>query len=131
MFMKHKMCNDCKKHPRKKGRTICSKCIYQKNKKNNYIYKDTFKRSVTNYRKNLRNKVIEYLGGKCSQCEWTDPRALQIDHINGGGNIHRKKYKSWSVFYKEILEGKHDNNVQLLCANHNFIKRETENELHK
>src|SRR3990167_1091784 len=39
-----------------------------------------------------RNKVFEILGGYiCKQCGYSaDKRALQLDHIKGGGNKQRK-----------------------------------------
>ena len=67
-----------------------------------------------------RKKVIEALGGKCVKCGFSDWRALQIDHINGGGHrelkilTRYKMYKLAAAFPKKY---------QLLCANCNWIKR--------
>lgn len=68
----------------------------------------------------LRRKALELLGGRCTQCPWTDPRALQIDHIDGGGHQERKKLGNRGIL-KNVL--KHPENYQLLCANHNWIKK--------
>ena len=35
--------------------------------------------------KECRNEIIDLLGSKCIRCGYTDRRALQIDHIYGGG----------------------------------------------
>lgn len=59
-------------------------------------------------------------GGKCARCGFTDSRALQLDHINGGGTKEHKRSSSYSV-HKRALEGAND--LQLLCANCNWIKR--------
>lgn len=84
------------------------------------------------YRNQLRDKIIELLGGKCSNLNcaviggMTDWRALQIDHVNGGGNIEKQKYqRSMYSYYKHILEQIKDGSkdYQLLCANCNWIKR--------
>jgi RNase P subunit RPR2 len=72
--------------------------------------------------KKLRLAVMAYLGNKCVKCGFTDLRALQIDHVNGGGNIERKKI-SWYLIYKKILSGKYDSEYQILCSNCNQIKR--------
>src|SRR5438445_10103504 len=37
----------------------------------------------------LRDQVFELLGDKCVRCGFADRRALQFDHISGGGNRER------------------------------------------
>ena len=88
-------------------------------------------KSAISWRNRLRAEVIVLLGSKCCKCRFDDVRALQIDHVNGGGNKARKENPSWSVFYREILDGVHKYPVQLLCANCNFIKRHENKELHR
>lgn len=69
----------------------------------------------------LRHRVLEKLGGQCVECGFSDYRALQIDHINGGGDEDRRTH-SKKTFYENVLED--DGKVyQLLCANCNWIKR--------
>jgi len=60
------------------------------------------------------------------QCGFDDFRALQIDHINGGGSSERKTLKKDSL-YREVLKD-NTNKYQLLCANCNSIKRIENNE---
>lgn len=81
------------------------------------------KKATTNYRTNLRGQVIKHLGGKCKKCGYSDQRALQLDHINGGGSQLRKQKNSWSQFYREVLRGEHPHEIQILCANCNWIKK--------
>jgi len=78
----------------------------------------------TKYHANLRAKVIALLGGKCAKCPFTDPRALQVDHINGGGAKERrtKGTRGNSGVNHKILSGQTEG-YQLLCANCNWIKR--------
>ena len=78
------------------------------------------------YRKN-RDKVLDILGGKCIRCGFDDRRALQVDHINGGGNKERLIYGSDREINRAIANGKIQH-VQLLCANCNCIKRVENNE---
>ena len=73
-----------------------------------------------NYHQNLRDEVLKLLGGKCAwtDCTWVDPRALQIDHKQGGGWLDVKGQTLLRKILKLNGEG-----FQLLCANHNWIKR--------
>lgn len=83
-------------------------------------------------RQNMRARCIEKLGGKCAWpegCDWTDPRALQIDHKRGGGNKERKELNGARAFYKRVLADENDT-YQLLCANHNAIKKIVNGEYH-
>lgn len=71
-----------------------------------------------------RVKSINILGGKCKRCGFSDKRALQIDHINGGGLKELRRIGGYKI-YLRIING--DNSVrreyQILCANCNWIKR--------
>lgn len=67
----------------------------------------------------IRNAVFDKLGGKCSRCGFEDRRALQIDHINGGGKKEIKR--GWQWVKKALDENNQD--YQILCANCNWIKR--------
>ena len=68
-----------------------------------------------------RLAVITKMGGECVRCGFSDYRALQIDHINGGG-VREIREKGQYHSSKEILKGNTDK-YQLLCANCNWIKR--------
>lgn len=82
------------------------------------------------YLRKSRNAVLEALGGKCVICGFSDKRALQIDHINGGGSKERKKMSFGMQFHRYVLSSfiKGENKYQLLCANCNWIKRVENNE---
>ena len=79
------------------------------------------------YSQNLKDKIFLILGDKCKSCGFSDKRALQIDHINGGGNQERKG-KSQGVQYRLILTKLESGNsdYQILCANCNWIKKRYE-----
>jgi len=98
----------------------CKLCHWIKIKENPK-YKITRYKAGSVYQKKLRMAVVEKLGGCCVKCGFSDDRALQLDHINGGGKKDRI-HRSWQVMYKEIISGK-DTSIQLLCANCNWIKR--------
>jgi len=82
------------------------------------------------YRRKLRSQIEIALGSKCKSCGFSDPRALQIDHINGGGHKERLTLGSTSLLRKciRLMQNSPDiffSNYQLLCANCNWIKRYT------
>lgn len=68
-----------------------------------------------------RLKAIMILEPVCIECGFTDIRALQIDHINGGGTQERKEEHNY-ITYKRIASGDTEG-YQVLCANCNWIKR--------
>ena len=69
------------------------------------------------------------MGGKCLKCGFSDYRALQIDHINGGGYYERKKALSKNFNRRAIRSVEAgEKKFQLLCANCNWIKRWKNNE---
>jgi len=75
---------------------------------------------------NRRKALLDLMGGKCKRCDFSDYRALQIDHVNGGGSKERKRTdyntkKHHEEVTKSILNK--EQKYQLLCANCNWIKR--------
>jgi hypothetical protein len=76
----------------------------------------------------LRDAVIAYLGGQCVQCGFANAQALQVDHVNGNGNAHRRMVTNYRTTYRQILRGECEVAVQLLCANCNWIKRAVRSE---
>ena len=86
-------------------------------------------RNNKRYRDRLRKSVIILLGGKCVRCGFCDERALQIDHINGGGKRELTK-KTNTQYLKDVIISTNlrEEKYQLLCANCNWIKRFENNE---
>ena len=80
----------------------------------------------TTHRRSLRQQALKTLGNKCTQCGFTDYRALQIDHITGGGTQERLRIGDLAIHHR-IIRG--EPGYQLLCANCNWIKR-AENDEH-
>ena len=77
-----------------------------------------------------RNRIIELLGGECVNCGYSDSRALQIDHVNGGGSRERYSFSCNSTYMTHVLmkveSGSAD--YQILCANCNSIKMREQKE---
>lgn len=73
-----------------------------------------------------RLDVIKALGGKCVKCGFDDWRALQIDHKYGGGYQEGLVLKAnTQAFYQRVVRDTRSKRpkFQILCANHNWIKR--------
>lgn len=127
-----KMCG-CNARPHK-GRGLCILCYDKlrartpngrKNQSNyrNKHRKEIYQRQKIEYLKK-RREMLDLLGGKCIRCGFEDERALQIDHINGGGIKERKNFNT-KDFHRLVLKSikNKENKYQLLCANCNWIKR--------
>jgi len=98
---------------------------WHKIKEKNLHYYDKVREKWAKERWDLRQKVLERLGNKCSRCGFDDWRTLQIDHVKNDGYIERKQLH-WRKLYNLILSLPEDElkkNYQLLCANCNWIKK--------
>ena len=76
---------------------------------------------ISYYRK-LRSDVLSNYGGKCACCGESEFDFLQIDHVNGGGNVHRKTVSTRQIYQFLRKNGYPKDDYQLLCANCNMAK---------
>lgn len=76
-------------------------------------------------KRGFRITIIDYLGNSCCYCGFSDIRALQLDHIIGGGQKEIKKFRtSYSMYkYYSLNLDKAKEKLQVLCANCNWIKK--------
>jgi len=87
------------------------------------------KACVRKYRQQARLKVLMRLGGKCVRCGFDDPRALQIDHLNGSAkndpNARAYPQRGGMLIFNLVHMSDQElrSTYQLLCANCNWIKR--------
>lgn len=77
----------------------------------------------------LHEAAIMFMGGVCVRCGFDDMRALQIDHIRGGGTALGKTGMKGYRLWRSILGGE-ITDYQVLCANCNWIKRCENKEVH-
>ena len=71
------------------------------------------------YGQDRRLKCIEHYGGKCACCGETEIDFLAIDHINGGGNEHRRKVGD---VHGWLVKNNFPEGFQVLCHNCNLAK---------
>jgi hypothetical protein len=75
----------------------------------------------------LREQIFKRLGEYCCKCGFSDRRALQIDHINGGGTRMRRVMSTKKI-YETVLNSS-GAGYQILCANYNWLKRHEDREM--
>lgn len=132
---KFRKCTRCKRTDKKhKGGGLCIGCFDSDRKKNpgsrlvqertrNKYRKEIGERQRIWYLK-LKEEVFVILGNKCVRCGFTDRRALQVDHVNGGGHQEIKNLSAQQRYFNVLRSTKlKENKYQLLCANCNWIKR--------
>ena len=91
-----------------------------------YVTNRTQIRSVATRRiDKLKAELYNIFGKRCVQCGFDDVRALQLDHINGGGAQERRGKTAAQVWRNAI---NNPEGYQMLCANCNSIKRYTHGE---
>lgn len=69
----------------------------------------------------LRSDVIRGYGSKCVCCGEIEAVFLEVDHVNGGGAVHRR-LKSGDRIYRELRCKGYPQGYQLLCKNCNWAK---------
>lgn len=75
------------------------------------------------YRRNVKARALDMLGGKCQQCGCADERALRFCYtkpLRRTANGMRKRDKTSTQTHLAVIHGK--KGVQLLCANCSVIK---------
>lgn len=115
------LCGHCGQRLLAKNKKRCIICIYKHNKW--YSTSITRTKNIDENRL-VKNQVVDNYGGKCNCCGETERTFLAIDHINGGGNIHRKRIKKLSSisFYRWLINEKFPDDFQILCHNCNMSK---------
>ena len=80
------------------------------------------------YAERLKDAIYKKYGDACNKCGFSDRRAFQIDHVNGGGTQERNTIlKSANTYWRHVLNDE-TGKFQLLCANCNSIKRHEKRE---
>ncbi len=93
---------------------------------------DKQKESLVRWKFSLRVQVLTHYGHgelACVMCNFSDMRALSIDHINNNGAEHRRNNASVKAggtnFYLWLKKQGYPEEYQTLCFNCQIIKRVT------
>jgi hypothetical protein len=108
----------------------CKECVRANNQKWYAENKGHALAYMAQYRKESKDAVFNAYGGYvCACCDETEKRFLSIDHIDGGGNKHRKEtgMKSGNEFYIWLRLNGFPAGYQVLCYNCNLGKRHNNN----
>lgn len=70
------------------------------------------------YRKKIKDQVFDHYGWQCACCGESEPLFLAIDHINGGGNKHRKEIGRGNM-KRWLIQNNFPDGFQTLCHNCN------------
>ena len=121
--------NTCSQECRKKRRRITLKkhqlnnpILYRKSAKKYYdSHKEQIIKHIKKRNEQFKFQVLNHYGDKCVCCGESHEEFLTIDHINGGGNKHRKKF-GISRISEWLVKNNYPEGFQVLCMNCNFIK---------
>jgi hypothetical protein len=81
------------------------------------------KKHAAEYKKHiytrLRNIVLNHYGKFCRCCGETNTKFLTLDHIDNGGNQHRKKVGNGIQYWRWFIKNEFPDGFQVLCYNCN------------
>jgi hypothetical protein len=85
--------------------------------------KEIRRASVKKYAARMKAEMLEHYGARCVCCGETEPGFLCIDHINGGGNKHRRTgVGAGPNIYRWLKNHGYPPGFQVLCHNCNMAK---------
>jgi hypothetical protein len=114
------VCASCKS-PINEG-SYCNVCKEDLKKRNKKLGAEYHRAVAKKSREKLRRDVIAAYGGKCSCCGEDEFVFLAVDHIDGGGNQHRKELGGNQRFYAWLRRNEYPSGFQVLCWNCNWAK---------
>jgi len=86
-------------------------------------------------RRRLRLQVLQHYSPllRCHRCDFSDLRALTIDHVEGHGAAHRRTLgrSAQTAFYTWLRSQGYPSGYQVLCMNCQFIKRVENGEMNQ
>lgn len=114
------LCTECGEYPPVQDHKWCQLCY---DNRNEWYADSAYKQRYAGIRAQDKIQVFEHYGNKCACCGEDESCFLAIDHIDGGGNEHRKNIgKAGSGFYKWLINNNFPEGFQILCHNCNMGK---------
>lgn len=126
-----KPCKPCRKKLSKVRRDEISNDPVKREKRNAYRLQwnrknpETRKLYNEKSRKHVRLLALQAYSSEvpsCSCCRENTLQFLAIDHVNGGGNKHRKEIKGAANIYSWLKRKNYPEGFQVLCHNCNLAK---------
>lgn len=116
------LCRRCGNTLEDVGYKTCEKCnqkAYEQHKNS-----ETIQASKKNYYKKLKDDAfLAYGGFRCNCCGESEPTFLCIDHVNGGGEEHRRnEVGRGRSIYGWLKKNNYPTGFQVLCQNCNIGK---------
>jgi hypothetical protein len=111
----------------------CDSCRAIRRNNSKIVWRGNNKEHISETNKNYTSKIRadvlrKYSNGSvpmCACCGDTEDVFLCIDHIDGGGNAHRRKIgkpRGGFGFYLWLIKKNYPDGFQVLCHNCNFAK---------
>jgi len=94
----------------------------EEKKKYREDHKEYYRKYGREFHRRLRIKSFSHYGNRCLCCGETRYEFLVIDHINGGGNRHRKEIGKGGEIYYWLKKNNYPEGFQVLCHNCNMAK---------
>ena len=125
------LCGHCGKNQYEEGKKSCTICLQKRKDRYENSDKSVQREQAVIARRERKHRILKYYGSACVCCGETEPIFLAIDHINGGGNEHRRQIgnnpgnrcgSSSTQFYKWIEKNSYPDILQILCHNCNMGK---------
>jgi hypothetical protein len=107
-----------KKDGTRQPRTWCKLCWNAYQREYTKTHKFRRRTAAKEYYRRLRIDVIEGYGSRCACCGDTTWEFLTLDHVNGGGNKHRKAGGSYAPYF-DAIQRNFPPDYRLLCYNCN------------
>lgn len=107
----------------RKTRKFCDTCRRERYKEYQKAYNKTevARELKASAHRRIRELAYSGYGSSCSCCGESQFEFLCIDHVNGGGNIDRKKHNTYQIA-RRVIELDFPEDYQVLCHNCNLAK---------
>ena len=121
-FYSNGYCNECgaRKYSESRMRRIDD--VRRQHREHYARYRDKKLKEAREQGQRLRRATIEAYGGKCVCCGEAQYEFLAIDHVNGGGNQHKKQLRtnSSASYYRWLRNNGYPADFRILCHNCNL-----------
>jgi hypothetical protein len=119
-------CHRCHSEPADAPYKTCLKCRAWQLQYTALHRETIYKKNLARYYLLKTEVLMHYSKGRmrcaCDKCPETLKDFLTIDHINGGGEQHKREIGTWNIF-RWCKENNFPEGFQVLCMNCNWAKR--------